>query len=700
VTRAVLAGFGVCACVAIALAQDQQPRPVFRSAVDLIHFDVSVLDRDRKPVRGLTASDFTVLEDDKPQPVTAFAAIDVPPPAPAPAAAWLRDVSPDVHTNEFEELPDGRLFVIVIDDALIPADPFALQSAKKIARGVVDRAGPHDRIAIVFTFASRNSQDYTTDRAKLYAAIETLVAGPARHTLGWDQTVLSNPRDPESLQIPIMDPDTQLRSGTLRTLLLSAESLIAAPQRRKALIFISPGVSVDVMNDARPAAIPRGGGHTMAIREANRDAVVLMSETFKRLAAANVTMYPVDPFGLHGLQNYVGQIARGFRAFRRATQPVPADFNWLVPSGQGAPRPEDLVRHKSTLDMDFLMSAASNTGGRAIVNTNEFDTGLDAIFEENASYYLIGYARPQLRPEGYLHKLKVTVNRPGVTVRTRSGYEAGTPAGSSGPAEPDRALSLAAAGPVASSALPLQLSLAPVSAANPGDDARVAVVLGIRQPPATVRTTQTLRVQVAVYTPDGIAVGKPQMQTATLAVVPGSTEVRYEVLTERALKPGRYTFRVSAHRGSDGLAGSVYTDVVVPHFREAALSASGVFVHVRPGVTAIPREGLPALVPVIPTAIRDFSPSDDVRTFFRVYQGGRQPPAAVPLAVRIVNERDDVIASANGVIAAERFGPDTRAADHQFSVPVAAMPPGRYLIRFELGIGSALVKRDVIIRVR
>jgi len=59
-----------------------------------------------------------------------------------------------------------------------------------------------------------------------------------------------------------------------------------------------------------------------------------------------------------------------------------------------------------------------------------------------------------------------------------------------------------------------------------------------------------------------------------------------------------------------------------------------------------------------------------------------------------------VIASANGVIAAERFGPDTRAADHHFSVPVAALPAGRYLIQFELGIGPSLVKRDVIIRVR
>ena len=50
-------------------AQQPQPGqkpPVFRSTVDLVHLDVSVLDKDRRPVRGLTAADFTISEDDKP----------------------------------------------------------------------------------------------------------------------------------------------------------------------------------------------------------------------------------------------------------------------------------------------------------------------------------------------------------------------------------------------------------------------------------------------------------------------------------------------------------------------------------------------------------------------------------------------------------------------------------------------------------
>ena len=39
-----------------------QQTPAFKTGVDLVQVDVSVLDRDRHPIRGLTSADFTVLE--------------------------------------------------------------------------------------------------------------------------------------------------------------------------------------------------------------------------------------------------------------------------------------------------------------------------------------------------------------------------------------------------------------------------------------------------------------------------------------------------------------------------------------------------------------------------------------------------------------------------------------------------------------
>ena len=40
----------------------QAPLPTFRTGVDVVQLDVTVLDKDRHPVRGLTAEDFTILE--------------------------------------------------------------------------------------------------------------------------------------------------------------------------------------------------------------------------------------------------------------------------------------------------------------------------------------------------------------------------------------------------------------------------------------------------------------------------------------------------------------------------------------------------------------------------------------------------------------------------------------------------------------
>src|SRR3954463_5133441 len=96
----------------------QTPLPTFRTSVDVVEIDVTVLDKDRHPVKGLTAEDFTVLDRGKPQPIVAFSAVDVPPPV-AHAAPWMRDAPLDVVSN----VENRRLVTIVMDDAYTQADP-------------------------------------------------------------------------------------------------------------------------------------------------------------------------------------------------------------------------------------------------------------------------------------------------------------------------------------------------------------------------------------------------------------------------------------------------------------------------------------------------------------------------------------------------------------------------------------------------
>jgi VWFA-related protein len=157
--------------------QSSAVQETFRTGVELVRLDVSVLDRDRRPIRGLTAQDFTILEDGKPQGVAAFSAVDIPDVV-APTAGWTHEVGSDVATNQLDV---RRIVVILMDDGNTSPDDGAPKTARQIARAVIDRLGPNDLAAVVFTLQGK-SQNFTTDRRQLIAAVESFVpranAGP------------------------------------------------------------------------------------------------------------------------------------------------------------------------------------------------------------------------------------------------------------------------------------------------------------------------------------------------------------------------------------------------------------------------------------------------------------------------------------------------------------------------------------------
>ncbi len=100
----------------------QQQTPVFRTDVDVIRLDVSVLDKDRRPVRGLKAEDFTVYEDGKLQRLVAVSEIDAVVNDPVPSA-WMRFVPRDVSMNDLaDQAGEGRIVAVVMDDWNIPFD--------------------------------------------------------------------------------------------------------------------------------------------------------------------------------------------------------------------------------------------------------------------------------------------------------------------------------------------------------------------------------------------------------------------------------------------------------------------------------------------------------------------------------------------------------------------------------------------------
>jgi VWFA-related protein len=69
-----------------------------------------------------------------------------------------------------------------------------------------------------------------------------------------------------------------------------------------------------------------------------------------------------------------------------------------------------------------LRRIAADTGGRAIVNTNDPTEQLNGVMADASAYYLIGYTPTRRGNDGRFHEIDVRVKRRGVRVTARRGY--------------------------------------------------------------------------------------------------------------------------------------------------------------------------------------------------------------------------------------------------------------------------------------
>ena len=727
----------------------QNQTPVFKSKIEVIQLDVSVLDKHRQPVRGLTQQDFTIFEDNKPQPIVGFATFDADSTAP-PATGWMKDVAPDVATNEYKE---SRLFVLVMDDALIPQDPFAIKSSKAIAASIIDKLGPDDLTAIVFTGDNRKTQDFTTDKNKLRAALDKFNPGLATYRFGLDSG--------------LKDDDLQFYQSTIRTLDAIADHLSTVAGRRKMVFWVSPGVAMDIAGavptdkdgcpvpqrwDPKTGSCasfgPTGGvpppicitgpgtcgvglplgvyGQKLPPFEMT-DLTKRVDEVFRKAQRANVTIYPIDPNGLDGSKNYLS--------------------TRLGPFNQG------FAGHKATSQLDFLTMTATNTGGRAILNTNEFDTGIKEVFAENDSYYFIAFEPTNAAADGKLRRLQVKVNRPDVEIRTRSAYYAPEPPKTDKKSDKNalppetEALRKAMGGILPMAGMPMRASVAPF--AVPGQRlSTVTVVLGITQPipeaAAKGRITETTDLLTSAYTPEGDPKGAQKHQAKVQLAAGSSGDAMYEALARIDLPPGRYSLRLAAHNSTSNRDGSVFTDVIVPDYSNIPFSASPIVLGATPGRKSAPKDLFSPLLPFAPTAEREFARTDKVKAFLRLYQSGQKPIEGVRLSIRVRDASDEMKVNESKALSVEQFsgierptatptptpgpGPGMvgssivvqprglatptpqatdqfanyalRTADVSFDIPINKLAPGPYLFTVEATLGTTTIRRDVRFSVR
>ena len=153
-----------CVLAAAALTAQQPPQtPVFRSSIEVTSVDVGVVDRDGKPITGLTASDFTVQIDGAPRRVLSAEWVSLVTPAKPDAPP----PPPGYSTNE--NATGGRLILIVIDQPNIRFGGAA--GLRKAVNGFIDHLQKSDRIAVVGIGPGSASTPFTADHEKVKQAI-------------------------------------------------------------------------------------------------------------------------------------------------------------------------------------------------------------------------------------------------------------------------------------------------------------------------------------------------------------------------------------------------------------------------------------------------------------------------------------------------------------------------------------------------
>lgn len=617
--------------------QRQQTPPVFRGGTDLVELDVSVLDKKRKPVHGLVARDFTMLEDGVAQRIDAvseiaFADADAPPPV------WARAVPPDVYSNE---IGDKRLFAILVEAPIVTppvtapmpsgilsrrADPALVDQVTGVVHGIIDRLGPGDMAALI----GPCSQPFTDDRDRLHAAIESV-------------------RGFVDCPLPPGGADRHYATDGLQrmphlTIAALAEYLAVIPQRRKAIIYVGRGPGIPLLGS-------RGGEDLL-------DALWFAQQ-------ANVNIYSINPYSLDSLPS---------RMFAR------------------------------TAALDGMRALPDETGGFAVTDPEKDEEGLEQIFTENRSYYMIGYHTTHPAMDGKFRRLSVRVAGPrDRIVRTRPVLyrpkvvhpDAPAPAARPAADVPSRVVGLLPDVDVRfeASVLPFVDRFATRTT--------LAIVTEVTEPvtPGATHIMQTMDLRILAYDERGEVRGD-RTEQATLDQPPSTPgTVRYGVLSRIDVPPGRYTLRIVAHNAATNKVGNVEVGITAPDFVREPISISGLAI-VSPTAAASPVFGtLDALIPVTPTATRTFWTNDHVTAFGRVYEGGTDPIAAVTMTTHLLDAAGKAVFDAAEAMAPDRFF--GRAADYRLALPIERLRTGPYLLTMEASMGARRTpRRDVRFAIR
>ena len=400
----------VAASSAVALgAQEPQQQPsrvpgTFRSAVTLVPLDVRVLDRQGRPVDDLKREDFVVFEEDVPQKIGHFSHQRLTPePSAVDASLRLRQAP-----GRALEPQNHRVFLIVLGRGRLQYPARGLDATIDFVR---EQLLPQDQVAVL---AYNRATDFSTNRQQVIEVLERFrerhekIEADLQHRLSGLAAVYGSRDIPDTMQSAI-DAIFEIPDG---------------PGFRR----LPPGRIVDL------ESIDEDTGYAY-------DAANPSDRGFEAFVARNVQTF-------HDLGNVYG----GIEYLRYIEGEKHLVF--LTEHGLFVPRVENDVNLADVASDARVVIDIIKTGGvysefpgrwlsntawahnfsvMTLQNVARLSGGQSSLFRyasdafgsidaATRSSYLIGYYPSDTEWDGRFRRVKVTVDRPGVTVLVRHGY--------------------------------------------------------------------------------------------------------------------------------------------------------------------------------------------------------------------------------------------------------------------------------------
>jgi len=360
------------------LPQQQQPRPTFSINTNVVVTNVTVLDRNGNPIENLTRDDFLLYEDGKLQKLQAVdlqrlnakalpPVTDAEPATPAAPQGYNPDAEKKaLQTGMVTKYQDRRLMVLLFDlSSMQPAEQIRAKNAA--IQFLTTQMSSSDSVSImVYSSELKTVQDFTSDRDLLIATINKFRIGDSSENAsvadeGADAEDQSGQFVADETEFNIFNSDLKLAA------LESAARNLGQYPEKKALIYISSGIQKNGVDNQSQ-----------------------LRATVNTAIRANVAFYPIDARGLTAL------IPGG-----DATQAGAVGSNLYSGAGQKT------LKDNFNNQQETLATLALDTGGKALLDSNDLTDGIRQVQKDFSSYYVLSYVSANNAIDGRYRRIQV-----------------------------------------------------------------------------------------------------------------------------------------------------------------------------------------------------------------------------------------------------------------------------------------------------